>query len=73
MVKLDLRTSDSKQYRADVPLFAQIVPDKSSFRVLGTKLELTLVKPDGQGWPILRTDTERLTGEIIQTGRAGRA
>jgi len=73
VVRLDLKTSDGKQYKADVPLFAQIVPEKSSFRILGTKLELTLSKGDGQGWPILRTDTERLTGEIIQTGRAGRA
>lgn len=69
---LDLRTSDKKQYTAVVPLYGKIDSDKSSFKILGTKLELTLAKADGQGWPVLRSD-ERNTGEIIQTGRAGRA
>lgn len=71
-VKLDLKTSDGKQYKQDVPLFGQVVPGNCSFRILGTKLELSLAKTDGQGWPVLRGD-EKLTGEIIQTGRAGRA
>jgi hypothetical protein len=39
---------------------------------MGTKLELTLVKADGASWPVLRAD-EKLTGEIIQVGKAGRA
>jgi len=71
-VQLDLKTSDDKQYETTVPLFGKIDPGKSSFKVLGTKLELTLAKADGAGWPVLRAD-EKPTGEIIQTGRAGRA
>ena len=39
---------------------------------MGTKMELTLVKADGNSWPVLRAD-ERRTGEIIQVGNAGRA
>lgn len=71
---LDLTTSDPtpKRYTADVPLFAGIDTEKSSFKILGSKLELTLVKADGASWPVLRGD-EALTGEILQVGKAGRA
>lgn len=71
---LDLVTSDSppKRYTADVPLYATIDTEKSSFKILGSKLELQLVKADGSSWPVLRGD-EALTGEIFQIGRAGRA
>lgn len=72
-VELDLHTADRKVYATTLPLYGRIQPDKSTFRILGTKLELTLVKADdGAGWPVLRSD-ERPTGEIIQTGRAGTA
>lgn len=70
-VALDLRTSDKKRYQADVPLFGAIDTEKSSFKIMGTKLELTMAKADGAGWPVLRAD-DRHTGEIIQAGRAGR-
>lgn len=71
-VDLDLKTQDGKQYVSLVPLYGKIDPGKSSFVIKGTKMDLTLVKADGLGWPVLRSD-ERVTGEIIQTGRAGRA
>jgi hypothetical protein len=69
---LDLLTSDNKRFTSSIPLYAPIDPKASEFKIMGTKLELTLAKADGSGWPVLRSD-ERLTGEIIQTGRAGRA
>ncbi|KHN93863.1 CORD and CS domain containing protein [Metarhizium album ARSEF 1941] len=71
---LELMTSDSppKRYTADVPLYGPIDTSKSSFKILGTKLEVTLVKADGSSWPVLRGD-EALTGEIYQVGRAGMA
>lgn len=71
---LDLPTTDApvpKRYRSEVPLFGPIDTDKSTFKILGTKLEVTLVKTDGSSWPVLRSD-DRLTGEILQVGRAGR-
>ncbi|KAF5978269.1 zinc-binding protein [Fusarium coicis] len=73
-LSLDLTTTDSppKRYTAEVPLYASIDPEKSSYRVLGTKLEFVLAKSDGTSWPVLRGD-ETLTGEILQVGRAGRA
>lgn len=71
-VDLDLPTSDGKRFTRSVPLFAQIEPDKSQYKIMGTKLELVLQKKDGTSWSTLRSD-ERGTGERIQLGRAGRA
>ncbi|RDA93111.1 hypothetical protein CP533_4106 [Ophiocordyceps camponoti-saundersi (nom. inval.)] len=73
-LSLDLTTSDSppKRYVTEVPLFGLIDADASTHKILGTKLELTLVKADGASWPVLRSD-EALTGEILQVGKAGRA
>ncbi|KAI0172184.1 integrin beta-1-binding protein [Hypoxylon sp. FL1284] len=70
---LDLPTTDPtpRRYRATVPLFGAVDPDQSTFKILGTKLEVSLRKADGGGWPVLRSD-DRLTGEILQVGRAGR-
>ena len=71
-VEVDLPTADNTRYKTSIPLYGTIDVEKSGFMVLGTKLELTLVKADGLGWPVLRAD-EPTAGEIIQTGRAGRA
>lgn len=70
-LELDLHTSDAKRYQTTMVLFGPIKPVESKFKVMGTKLELTLAKADGQGWPVLRADDPH-TGEIIQAGRAGR-
>jgi hypothetical protein len=71
---LDLPTSDipPKRYKAVVPLFGSIDTAASKFKIMGTKLEVTLAKADGASWPVLRSDEQR-TGEIIQVGKAGRA
>lgn len=73
-IQLDLPTTDSppKRYRAEVPLFGAIEPAKTSFKILGTKLEVTLAKAEVSSWPVLRAD-DRPTGEILQVGRAGKA
>lgn len=70
-IELDLVTSDKKRYQTTMTLFGPIKSDESSFKIMGTKLELKLVKADGTGWPVLRADDPH-TGEIIQAGRAGR-
>ncbi|TKA80436.1 hypothetical protein B0A55_03393 [Friedmanniomyces simplex] len=70
-VELDLHTSDSKWYKTSITTFSPIDPEKSTFKIMGTKLELTLAKGDGSGWPVLRAEDPH-TGEIIQAGRAGR-
>jgi hypothetical protein len=71
-IELDLPTSDNKRYTNTYPLFAPIDPEKSTFKVMGTKLELTLAKADGTSWPVLRSD-DKWSGERIQIGNAGRA
>ncbi|PFH57452.1 hypothetical protein XA68_15041 [Ophiocordyceps unilateralis] len=78
-LSLDLTTSDSppKRYAADVPLFGPIDTDASTHKILGTKLELTLVKADGASWPVLRKawsdgfkDLEvKLGGVALKVGR----
>jgi hypothetical protein len=72
-IQLDLPTSDSppKRYRTEVPLFGSIDPEKTMYKILGTKLEVTLAKAEVSSWPVLRAD-DRLTGEILQVGRAGK-
>ncbi|KAI1058577.1 hypothetical protein LB506_000161 [Fusarium annulatum] len=69
-LNLDLTTTDSppKRYTAQVPLYASIDPEKSSYRVLGTKLEFVLAKSDGTSWPVLRGD-EALTEDAAQIAR----
>jgi len=73
-LSLNLVTTDTppKRYKAAIPLYGLIDTTASEFKILGTKLEMTLVKADGNSWPVLRSDEQR-TGEIIQVGRAGRA
>jgi CS domain len=73
-LSVDLTTTDStpKRYKSSIPLFGTIDPATSTFKILGTKLEVNFVKADGSSWPVLRSD-ERVTGEIIQVGKAGRA
>lgn len=73
-VQLDLPTSDTppKRYRTEVPLFGPIDPAKTTFKIMGTKLEVTLAKAEVSSWPVLRAD-DRPTGEILQVGRAGKA
>jgi hypothetical protein len=61
-----------KRYKNVVQLFGPIDPEASSYKILGTKLEVTLAKADGSSWPVLRSEDPR-TGEIIQVGKAGRA
>lgn len=70
-INLDLHTTDSKHYQTSMALYGPIKPAESAFKIMGTKLELTLAKADGIGWPVLRADDPH-TGEIIQAGRAGR-
>jgi len=71
-VNLDLPTSDGKRFAQVVPLYGAIDPQKSQFKIMGTKLEMNLVKADGASWTVLRSD-EKDTGERIQIGKAGRA
>ncbi|KAJ5358134.1 hypothetical protein N7541_005292 [Penicillium brevicompactum] len=71
-IVFDLPTTDNKRYQDTYTLFAPIDPEQSTFRVLGTKLDLKLVKGDGTSWPVLRSD-DKWDGQRIQIGNAGHA
>ena len=69
-VELDLKTSDAKRYQTEFPLYGRVDPSRCSFAIKGTKIDLTLAKADGLGWPVLRSDEDAM-GQIIQSGKAG--
>ena len=71
-IDFDLPTTDKKRFKTTYELFAPIDTEKSKYNIMGTKMEMTLVKADGTSWPVLRKDDKR-TGEIIQAGRAKQA
>ncbi|RKF62784.1 Cysteine and histidine-rich domain-containing protein [Golovinomyces cichoracearum] len=70
-ISLNLITSDisPKRYQKTIPLFGVIDPEKSTYRILGMKLEVKFVKAICSSWSVLRGD-EQPTGDIIQAGRA---
>ncbi|RMZ88409.1 hypothetical protein DV736_g4371, partial [Chaetothyriales sp. CBS 134916] len=71
--RLDLPTSDGKRFKKEIEWWGEIDPAKSQFKIMGTKLEMTLAKAgEVLSWPVLRVG-DRETGERIQLGRAGRA
>jgi len=43
-IDVDLPTADQKRYKTTIPLYAKIVPEESTFKIMGTKAELTLKK-----------------------------
>ncbi|KAL1953676.1 hypothetical protein VTO42DRAFT_2387 [Malbranchea cinnamomea] len=71
-IEFDLPTSDNKRFKDTYELFGPIDTEKSQYNIMGTKMEMTLVKADDASWPVLRKSDPR-TGEIIQAGRAKRA
>ena len=68
-IRLDLHTQDNKHYEAEIPLYGQIDTAKSTHKIMGTKVELALVKANGLSWATLRSDEQR-PNEIIQVGKA---
>lgn len=70
-IDVNLHTTDNKVYHQTIPLYASIDTEKSTYKILGTKVEFELIKADGTNWAVLKSG-DRPTGEIIQTGRAAR-
>ena len=52
-LNVDLPLPGSKRFKKSFDLFGPIDPEKSSYRILGTKVEVTLQKADGRSWPAL--------------------
>ncbi|KAI5805940.1 HSP20-like chaperone [Geopyxis carbonaria] len=70
-LRVDLPMPDKKRFKITYPLYGKIDPEKSEFKIMGTKVELKLKKADGTSWPTLRSD--EATGEIIQIGKPATA
>ncbi|KXN69791.1 CS-domain-containing protein, partial [Conidiobolus coronatus NRRL 28638] len=53
-VIVDLKFQNGKSlYQKTIDLFQEITPEESSYKVMGTKVELTLKKANGISWPSL--------------------
>jgi hypothetical protein len=50
---VDLHLPSNKRFTKSYNLYGPIKPEASTFRILGTKVEITLVKADGRSWPSL--------------------
>ncbi|KAI5815044.1 HSP20-like chaperone [Pyronema omphalodes] len=71
VLKVNLPMADKKRFKAEYPLYGPIDPAGSTFKIMGTKVELNLKKADATSWPTLRSD--EATGEIIQIGKPATA
>jgi len=70
-VELDLPTDDNKRYKTQIPLSGKVNTVESEFKIMSSKLELTLVKADGTSWRTLRSDEQGPSG-FVQVGPAAR-
>lgn len=67
---LDLFHQGSKRFKTELQLFGPIIPEKSKYKIMGTKVELTLAKGNGLSWSGLRAG-EAGAG-MIRFGVSGR-
>ncbi|KAK9356200.1 HSP20-like chaperone [Lipomyces doorenjongii] len=67
---LDLMHLGTKRFKTEFQLYGPIVPEKSKYKVMGTKVEITLAKANGLSWGGLRAG-ESGAG-MIRFGVAGR-
>ncbi|KIK63602.1 hypothetical protein GYMLUDRAFT_71739 [Collybiopsis luxurians FD-317 M1] len=71
-LSIDLYLPDSKRFLKTIELFGPIAPEKSSFQVFGTKVELHLRKQDTRSWTILEKPTHDLGNIALTFGVSGR-
>lgn len=70
--KVDLLLPDSKRCVRTVKLFGPIDPARSSYTILGTKVELSLQKKDNRSWTVLEKTDRDLGGVSLTFGVSGR-
>ncbi|KAL7419563.1 hypothetical protein Q5752_005474 [Cryptotrichosporon argae] len=74
-VSLSLALPASRRFTRVLNLYGPIDPAASTFRILGTKVELTLAKPAAASWPLLelpKEGSELPPGYAITFGVSGR-
>jgi len=63
---VDLILPSSKRYtKTFTPLYGPINPSESTFKILGTKCEITLAKADARSWPMILGDSTGLAGNFV--------
>lgn len=74
-LSVDLYLPGSKRFTKTFSLYGPIDPSASTYKVMGTKVELTLVKGDGRSWPSLEAPKQpgKFTPQVTfgVTGRTG--
>lgn len=74
-IDLDLHLPGNKRVKRTLTLYGPIVPEKCSYRILGTKVDIELTKPQPASWPLLELPppgTELPPGYAITFGVSGR-
>ncbi|KAG9040271.1 hypothetical protein FRB95_000201 [Tulasnella sp. JGI-2019a] len=72
-VHLDLYLPESKRCLQTLTLYGTVQPDQSTFKIFGTKVEITLVKKQARAWSLLeKTDAELPPAFGYTFGTSGR-
>jgi len=72
---LDLHLPGNKRVVKTLTLYGPIDPAKCSYRILGTKVDITLTKPAAASWPVLELPppgSELPPGYALTFGVSGR-
>lgn len=67
---VDLYLPSNKRHLKTFALYGPIDASSSTFRIMGTKVEMTLVKADGRSWPTLEAPKET---EKVKAGKYGQS
>ncbi|XP_065345301.1 protein SGT1 homolog [Cloeon dipterum] len=62
LVRVDAKLQTGDEYKKDIDLSFEIIPEQSSFKIMSTKVELKLKKKDGIRWEKL----EGAPGIVVQ-------
>ncbi|KAK4053759.1 hypothetical protein OIV83_001415 [Microbotryomycetes sp. JL201] len=62
---VDLVLPDRKRFTKTFALYGPIQPAESSYRVLGTKVEITLAKADARSWPTITALDPSLSNNFV--------
>lgn len=60
---VDMLLPDNKRFKKTFELYGPIDAEGSTFKVLGTKVEVTLAKADARSWP----SVTRLTADVLSS------
>lgn len=71
-IHLDLVLPDAKRFKKTLELYGPVKPEASSYKIYGTKVDLTLAKDDARSWSLLERSDADLAGFALTFGVGGR-